>query len=427
MPISNTNRTVGTLLSHEIAKTYGNEGLPDDSIKINLEGTAGQSFGAFLAKGITFILYGEGNDYVAKGLCGGKIVIRPPENFKGIDDKNIIIGNTVMYGATSGETYFRGIAGERFCVRNSGASAVVEGVGNHGCEYMTGGTVVVLGQTGQNFAAGMSGGVAYIYDPLNRFRLNCNPSMVTLEKIKKENEQASLKEKEHWSIKDSDEPLLNTGVYVVRITKGTHARIKEVHTANNTAYCNKWIYIVDYNATLTLDRHVNNTDGVIDSTHIIQYPKSKLKINTYDKGNQWRNINITAYQNTVTEVNGSTLLRNSDSANFVDVHHKGHDGSSDIKYNSAIYNNNTGNFIGTVAVEKKAVGTKSDMANKNLLVDPLSRAFSKPILHINTKEIECTHGCTTSKISEDEIYYLQSLGVDRSTAQTIIANGHIQI
>ena len=120
-------------------------------------------------------------------------------------------------------------------------------------------------------------------------------------------------------------------------------------------------------------------------------------------------------------------MRNSDSANFVDVHHKGHDGSSDIKYNSAIYNNNTGNFIGTVAVEKKAVGTKSDMANKNLLVDPLSRAFSKPILHINTKEIECTHGCTTSKISEDEIYYLQSLGVDRSTAQTIIANGHIQI
>ena len=191
MPISNTNRTVGTLLSHEIAKTYGNEGLPDDSIKINLEGTAGQSFGAFLAKGITFNLYGEGNDYVAKGLCGGKIVIRPPENFKGIDEKNIIIGNTVMYGATSGETYFRGIAGERFCVRNSGASAVVEGVGNHGCEYMTGGTVVVLGQTGQNFAAGMSGGVAYIYDLLNRFDLNCNHSMVTLEKIKKENEQAS--------------------------------------------------------------------------------------------------------------------------------------------------------------------------------------------------------------------------------------------
>ena len=191
MPISNTNRTVGTLLSHEIAKTYGNEGLPDDSIKINLEGTAGQSFGAFLAKGITLNLYGEGNDYVAKGLCGGKIVIRPPQNFKGIDEKNIIVGNTVMYGATSGETYFRGVAGERFCVRNSGAAAVVEGVGNHGCEYMTGGTVVVLGQTGQNFAAGMSGGVAYIYDPMRRFSLHCNPAMVTLEKIKRENEQTS--------------------------------------------------------------------------------------------------------------------------------------------------------------------------------------------------------------------------------------------
>jgi len=191
MPISNTNRTVGTLLSHEIAKEYGNEGLPDDSIKINLEGTAGQSFGAFLAKGITFNLNGEGNDYVGKGLCGGKVVIRPPQAFKGIDDKNIIVGNTVMYGATSGETYFRGIAGERFCVRNSGASAVVEGVGNHGCEYMTGGTVVVLGQTGQNFAAGMSGGVAYIYDPMHNFNQHCNPTMVTLGRIKRENEQAT--------------------------------------------------------------------------------------------------------------------------------------------------------------------------------------------------------------------------------------------
>ena len=191
LPISNTNRTVGTLLSHEIAKQYGNEGLPDNSIKINFEGTAGQSFGAFLAKGITFNLYGEGNDYVGKGLCGGQIIIQPPQSFKGIDDKNIIVGNTVMYGATSGETYFRGIAGERFCVRNSGASAVVEGVGNHGCEYMTGGTVVVLGQTGQNFAAGMSGGVAYIYDPTGQFNLKCNTTMVSLEKIRREKEQAS--------------------------------------------------------------------------------------------------------------------------------------------------------------------------------------------------------------------------------------------
>ena len=191
LPISNTNRTVGTLLSHEIAKQYGNEGLPDNSIKINFEGTAGQSFGAFLSKGITFNLYGEGNDYVGKGLCGGQIIIQPPQSFKGIDEKNIIVGNTVMYGATSGETYFRGIAGERFCVRNSGASAVVEGVGNHGCEYMTGGTVVVLGQTGQNFAAGMSGGVAYIYDPAGQFNLKCNTTMVSLEKIRRVKEQSS--------------------------------------------------------------------------------------------------------------------------------------------------------------------------------------------------------------------------------------------
>jgi glutamate synthase (NADPH/NADH) large chain len=189
MPITNTNRTVGTMLSHEIAKRYGNKGLPDNTITVNLAGTAGQSFGAFLAKGITFNLHGEGNDYVGKGLCGGKIIIRPPQDFKGLNDKNIIVGNTVMYGATSGETFFRGIAGERFCVRNSGASAVVEGLGNHGCEYMTGGTVVVLGETGQNFAAGMSGGVAYIYDPDGTFEQSCNPSMVTLEKVEKENIQ----------------------------------------------------------------------------------------------------------------------------------------------------------------------------------------------------------------------------------------------
>ena len=204
MQITNTNRTVGTMLSHEIAKRYGNEGLPKDTIKVSLSGTAGQSFGAFLAKGITFTLHGEGNDYVGKGLCGGQIIIRPPKSFKGIQDQNIIVGNTVMYGATSGETYFRGIAGERFCVRNSGASAVVEGLGNHGCEYMTGGTVVVLGNTGQNFSAGMSGGIAYVYDPDNTFKSYCNHSMVTLEKVTKENMQPS--ETKH--LNHSDEELL---------------------------------------------------------------------------------------------------------------------------------------------------------------------------------------------------------------------------
>ncbi len=183
IPITNTNRTVGTMLSNQVAVRYGNAGLPDDTIHVNFTGTSGQSFSAFLAKGITFDLTGEGNDYVGKGLCGGRIVIKPPKAFRGIPHENIIVGNTVMYGATTGESYFNGVAGERFCVRNSGASAVVEGVGNHGCEYMTGGTVVVLGLTGQNFAAGMSGGIAYVYDEDGMFAKRCNTSMVALEKV----------------------------------------------------------------------------------------------------------------------------------------------------------------------------------------------------------------------------------------------------
>ena len=183
IPITNTDRTVGTMLSNQVALRYGHAGLPDDTISVKLAGTAGQSFAAFLAHGISFELTGEGNDYVGKGLCGGRIVIRPPKAFRGKPEENIIIGNTVMYGATDGESYFNGVAGERFCVRNSGASAVVEGVGNHGCEYMTGGTVVVLGLTGQNFAAGMSGGVAYVYDEDGLFAKRCNMGMVSLEKV----------------------------------------------------------------------------------------------------------------------------------------------------------------------------------------------------------------------------------------------------
>ncbi|CAG0896362.1 unnamed protein product [Darwinula stevensoni] len=183
IPITNTNRTVGTMLSNQVATRYGNAGLPNNTITVNFTGTSGQSFAAFLAKGITFNLTGEGNDYVGKGLCGGRIVIKPPVAFRGVPHENIIIGNTVMYGATTGEAYFNGVAGERFCVRNSGASAVVEGVGNHGCEYMTGGTVVVLGTTGQNFAAGMSGGVAYVYDEDGMFAKRCNMSMVNLEHV----------------------------------------------------------------------------------------------------------------------------------------------------------------------------------------------------------------------------------------------------
>ena len=184
--IGNSNRTVGTMLSHEVAKRYRKAGLPTDTITVKLRGTAGQSFGAFLAHGISFELTGEGNDYVGKGLCGGRIVVKPADDCKIVAEDNIIVGNTVMYGATSGECYFRGVAGERFAVRNSGAVAVVEGLGDHGCEYMTGGMVVVLGQTGRNFAAGMSGGVAYVLDEDNTFRERCNLSMVHLEAVPEE-------------------------------------------------------------------------------------------------------------------------------------------------------------------------------------------------------------------------------------------------
>lgn len=206
-PILNTNRTVGTMLSHEIARRYGRTGLPNDTITVKLSGTAGQSFAAFLTQGITFELTGEGNDYVGKGLCGGRIVIKKPAAFRGLAADNIIVGNTVMYGATSGYSFFSGVAGERFCVRNSGAFAVVEGVGNHGCEYMTGGTVVVLGQTGLNFAAGMSGGVAYVYDEDGMFAKRCNMSMVSLEKVEAA-ESVSVSAAQH--LNQPDEVTLKT-------------------------------------------------------------------------------------------------------------------------------------------------------------------------------------------------------------------------
>src|SRR6185503_9903233 len=158
-PIRNINRTVGTMLSWHLARRHGHEGLPDDTIHIRLAGSAGQSFGAFLAKGVTLDLVGDTNDYCGKGLSGGRLSVQPSPKFRGDPTENIITGNVVLYGAIAGEAYFRGVAGERFAVRNSGAHAVVEGVGDHGCEYMTGGVVVVLGATGRNFAAGMSGGV----------------------------------------------------------------------------------------------------------------------------------------------------------------------------------------------------------------------------------------------------------------------------
>jgi glutamate synthase (NADPH/NADH) large chain len=197
-PVKNVNRTVGTMLSGEVAKKYGHEGLPDDTIHIQLQGTAGQSAGAFLAHGITLDLVGEGNDYVGKGLSGGRIIVRPNTEFRGWAVDNIIIGNTVLYGAIAGEAFFNGVAGERFAVRNSGAITVVEGSGDHGCEYMTGGTVVVLGATGRNFAAGMSGGIAYVYDPDRDFAQKCNMAMVVLEPVLSSADQEAKVERAIW-------------------------------------------------------------------------------------------------------------------------------------------------------------------------------------------------------------------------------------
>ena len=192
-PIVNINRTVGTILSNEVAKKYGQDGLPNDTIRINLTGSAGQSLGAFLAHGITINLEGDANDYVGKGLSGGRVVVYPPKNSSFSAEDNILVGNVCLYGATGGEAYFRGRAAERFCVRNSGARTVIEGVGDHGCEYMTGGRVVVLGPAGRNFAAGMSGGIAYIWDRDGDFNLNCNLATVALEKIEDVEEEADVK------------------------------------------------------------------------------------------------------------------------------------------------------------------------------------------------------------------------------------------
>ncbi len=194
LPIRNTDRTTGTLLGYEVTKRYGGSGLPDDTIKINLTGAAGQSFGAFLPRGITLMLEGEANDFVGKGLSGGRIVVRPPRSATFVAEDNIIIGNVSLYGATSGDAYIRGVAGERFAVRNSGAQAVVEGVGDHGCEYMTGGRVVVLGRTGRNFAAGMSGGMAYVLDLDGSFALNCNVEMVDLDRLEDDDESSRVYE-----------------------------------------------------------------------------------------------------------------------------------------------------------------------------------------------------------------------------------------
>jgi glutamate synthase (NADPH/NADH) large chain len=208
MPVRNIHRTVGTMLSNQVAKRYGHDGLPDDTIRVRLAGSAGQSFGAFLARGITLDLIGDTNDYCGKGLSGGRIAVQPSPKFRGEPTENIVTGNVVLYGAIAGEAYFRGVAGERFAVRNSGAQAVVEGVGDHGCEYMTGGTVAVLGTTGRNFAAGMSGGIAYVLDADGDFSQRCNTAMVDLEPVASESEQQGRLARDLWHLGEADEAIL---------------------------------------------------------------------------------------------------------------------------------------------------------------------------------------------------------------------------
>jgi glutamate synthase (NADPH/NADH) large chain len=192
--IVNTNRVVGTMLSNEVSKVWESEGLPEDTINIKLNGSAGQSLAAWLVKGISITLEGDANDFVGKGLSGGKLIIYPPKESNFAAEDNILLGNVALYGATSGEAYFSGIAAERFCVRNSGATVVVEGIGDHGCEYMTGGKAVILGQTGRNFGAGMSGGEAFIYDPHSEFEKKCNLDTFDIEVLEEEKDIKDLKQ-----------------------------------------------------------------------------------------------------------------------------------------------------------------------------------------------------------------------------------------
>jgi glutamate synthase (ferredoxin) len=205
LPINNGNRVVGTMLGSEVTKKWGADGLPEDTIRLRFQGSAGQSFGAFVPKGMTLLLEGDANDYVGKGLSGGKVVVIPPSAATFVPEENIIIGNVAFYGATSGEAYIRGIAGERFCVRNSGVTAVVEAIGDHGCEYMTGGQVVILGHAGRNFAAGMSGGVAWVLDEKGDFATRCNKELVGLGPVEETSEAETLRTliKRHATYTDS--------------------------------------------------------------------------------------------------------------------------------------------------------------------------------------------------------------------------------
>jgi glutamate synthase (ferredoxin) len=222
LPIKNTNRVVGTILGNEITKRHW-YGLAEDTIQLHFQGSAGQSFGAFVPKGVTLELEGDANDYLGKGLSGGKIIVYPPTGSTFVPEENIVIGNVAFYGATSGEAYICGVAGERFCVRNSGINAVVEAVGDHGCEYMTGGKVVVLGKTGRNFAAGMSGGVAYILNETDDFATRCNQQMADIEPLDEEDlekvRQMIDKHLEYTQSQKAAKVLANWGDYSGKFVK----------------------------------------------------------------------------------------------------------------------------------------------------------------------------------------------------------------
>jgi glutamate synthase (ferredoxin) len=222
-PIRNTNRTLGTILGSEVSRRWGEQGLPEDTVTLRLTGSAGQSLGAFAPRGLTFVVEGDTNDYCGKGLSGAKIIVKVPEGASFDPAENIVTGNVVLYGATSGEAYFQGVAGERFCVRNSGASAVVEGVGDHGCEYMTGGRAVILGKTGRNFAAGMSGGIAFVLDPDGSFPSRVNPETVDLDPLTAEDlETVQRMVRRHFQYtrsKRADEVLRKWETYAPRFVK----------------------------------------------------------------------------------------------------------------------------------------------------------------------------------------------------------------
>ena len=261
LDIKNTDRTTGAMLSGKIAALKGHSGLKEDALKINFTGTAGQSFGAFLAKGVTFKLYGEANDYVGKGLSGGKIIIRPVKNSKIIPEDSMVIGNTVLYGAISGECYFNGIAGERYCVRNSGAISVIEGLGDHGCEYMTGGIVLCLGSIGRNFAAGMSGGVAYVFDPDNKIDNYLNTEMVNIDDL----ENSGINNSKYGNDFSASENLLIDDDLRIRFLIDKHIKYTDSNLAkkiinsweNNLKFFKK-IMPIDYKKVLVQNESNNN-------------------------------------------------------------------------------------------------------------------------------------------------------------------------